>query len=138
MDSNWTHILDEGDSLDAFYYDFMKAFDETPHKRMIHKICKYGVKGNVLGLISSFLSTQLVSVGSAEGKRSNVASGIPQGRVLGPMLFLICINDLPKVVGKNRFCISLRMTLKSSETLQQNMTEFLQRDIDILEKWWDT
>ena len=52
----WSTILDEGGTLDVVYCDFMKAFDKVPHRRLLHKIHQYGIRGNLLGWVESFLS----------------------------------------------------------------------------------
>ena len=96
-----------GGNLDVIYCDFMKAFDKVPHKSLIYKTNKYGISGNVLGWISSFLNdkTQCVNINNETSASALVTSGIPQGSVLGPLLFVIHINNLPQVVNSKSFVI---------------------------------
>ena len=80
----WTEILDQGGTLDTIYYNFMKAFDKVPHRRLIHKIKNYGVTCNILDWIESFLSnrTQCVVLDNEKSNIAPVTSRIPQGNVL--------------------------------------------------------
>ena len=75
----WTDIIDQGGTLDAIYCDFMKAFDKVPHKRLVYKVSKYGIKGNILGWIKAFLGgrTKCVNINGNFSSSSPVTSGIP-------------------------------------------------------------
>ena len=134
----WTEIIDQGGTLDAIYCDFMKAFDKVPHKRLIYKLDKYGIKGNILGWIHSFLNgrTQKVNINGSFSTAAPVSSGIPQGSVLGPILFVIYINDLPDVIDKNSFAYLFADDTKIfREIKSQADIDILQKDIDKLVEW---
>ena len=98
---DWTNGLAFGDIIDVLYTYFSKAFDSVPHVRLLRKLEKYGIQGNILGCMKSFLSgrCQRVGVEGSVSNRTSVTSEIPQDSVLEPVLFVIFMKDMPSMTS---------------------------------------
>ena len=131
--------IDKQGQTDMTILDFSKAFDVVPHKRLLHKLEKYGITGKTHGWIRSFLSDRLqkVVVNGESSKRSPVMSGVPQGTVLGPILFLLYINDLPECVRSQvRLFADDCLLYRKIKSFQDQVD--LQRDLTALQDWAQT
>ena len=127
-----------GNVVDVVYLDFQKAFDTVPHARLIKKLQAYGVSGEILTWITEYLKdrSQMVVVNGEKSSAGNVISGIPQGTVLGPLLFVIYINDILDNIDSEGLLFADDAKIYRKITCRDD-AKILQDDIQKLEAWSD-
>ena len=132
-------ITANGGVVDSIYLDFSKAFDTVPHRRLLGKLEAYGIGGELYNWIKGFLSnrTQEVVVNGSISTASPVISGIPQGTVLGPILFVIYINDLLENISSGGLMFADDTKIYRQITSREDALK-LQSDINKLEDWSNT
>ena len=131
-----TKSVDEGLSVDVIYLDFAKAFDKVPHQRLLAKLKAHGIDGEMCGWIAEWLRgrTQVVTINGASSREVGVMSGVPQGSVLGPILFLVFVNDMDARVKSRllKFADDTKLYLPLKD---DNSWEILQNDLNELCNW---
>ena len=138
-DLMWNCIA--GSQTDLVLLDYSKAFDKVSHQKLLLKLHRYGIRGPTLKWIQAFLSDRTQTV-VLENEKSNivpVTSGVLQGSVLGPILFLIYINDLPDSI-KSKVPLFAEDTAIYLAVSSLQDAQILQQDLDHLNKWeleWD-
>jgi len=135
-----TEGIDQGEDMDVVYLDFQKAFDKVPHKRLLLKVRDMGIGGEVAQWIENWLEgrKQRVVLNGCSSDWVDVTSGVPQGSILGPILFVIYINDLDEGIKNKiwKFADDTKLMGKSTEPKGvEEIREDLQRLCRWAEKW---
>lgn len=133
-----TDNLEKGLSTDVIYLDLAKAFDKVPHKRLLEKLAKHGIAGKVINFVEDWMRNrrQRVCLQGVMSGWQGVRSGVPQGSVLGPLLFVIFINDLDCGI-ENCILKFADDTKIFGKVVNEDDKESLQRDLDNLLEWAD-
>lgn len=128
--------VDEGNSVDVIFLDFQKAFDKVPHKRLLFKVRAMGISGKIYEWIKKWLEgrRQRVVFNGEKSEWVEVSSGVPQGSVLGPLLFLIYIDDIDHDINSKilKFADDTKIfkVIKSVED-----SKILQEDLNKIQAW---
>jgi ribonucleases P/MRP protein subunit RPP40 len=133
-----TTVVDEGEAADVVYLDFAKAFDTVPHERLKKKLKAHGIKGGLFNWIAAWLRgrKQRVVLNGKKSTWQEVLSGVPQGSVLGPLLFLIFINDLDLTVSDLEMLLKFADDTKVARVIRSDADrQGLQRALDRLMDW---
>ena len=131
--------MNQGLQIDMAILDFAKAFDKVPHRRLAEKMSFYGIRSNTLSWASNFFNERLQQV-VIDGESSNlskVTSGVPQGTVLGPTLFLLFINDIATNISSS-FRLFADNCVVYTPIRSKDDHCLLQNDLNTLVNWSTT
>ena len=136
---NWLHDINQNRMIGTIYLDFQKAFDLVNHNILLQKLCIYFPKSPVVKFIESYLNErhQYVYLNGIKSERKTVTSGVPQGSTLGPLFFLLYINDLPLHLSNNTHAdlFADDAALYTSNKTLTNIENNLQDSIIRADKW---
>ena len=137
-----THILNDGLCADVIFFDLSKAFDKVPHQRLLTKVASFGISGDLLSLLKDYLSgrSQFVSVHGKDSSVVPVTSGVPQGSVVGPLLFIIYVDDMDVGVTSalKKFADDTKAYKGFPRDDYLRATGEMQQDINTLQRWEST
>ena len=138
--NDWTLALNNSKGVAIAYIDYAKAFDVVIHNKLLLKLSAYGITGDLIEWIRSFLSgrTQCTRVNESCSEYASIVSGVIQGSVLGPLLFLLYINDVADIFGSN--CVSKLYAddIKLYSVLNNPLDySDLQSNLNSLQQWSD-
>ena len=132
--------IEEGQAVDTIYFDFKKAFDSIPHAELLYKLWTIGITGPLWFWFKSYLTNRqhYVNIDEHSSQSLPVLSGVPQGSIVGPLLFLAYINDLPNNIDYASiylFADDTKFIKSILANLASTSDPLLQSDIDLLVAW---
>ncbi len=135
--NDWTDAIEQGNCTDVCYIDFSHAFDSVSLAKLIHKFLAYGVSGRCINWLTAFLIDRTMCVKSNNVCSRNIMqlSGVPQGSVLGPICFVLFVNDISNCV---KYC---KLKLYADDVKlyfhfgSENWSDLMQRDLDAIAEW---
>ncbi len=138
--NEWTSALDSKQFVDIAYLDYQAAFDSVVHSKLAIVLSQLGIGGKMHRWIVNYLNgrTQRVKINDQYSAPMSVLSSVPQGTCLGPLLFIIYINELPKIVQNSSvylFADDCKLHICYDRT---SKPEFLQRDLNKILQWSDS
>ena len=139
MIEDWKKALDHGLTVGAIMIDLSKAFDTIPHVHLLRKLENYGLSSKAVSLLQSYLSNryQRVKLGNTYSNWSNVKCGVPQGSILGPLLFNIFINDMFYVIEHcNLYNYADDNNLGKSSDNAEDLIKNIELDMTNLLEWF--
>ena len=131
--------INRKNQTDVIFLDFSKAFDKVSHTKLLHKIQYYGINGKTKAWISAFLGSrsQQVVVSGQSSRSADVLSGVPQGTVLGPILFVLYINDINEGLNSQmRLFADDSIVYREIQTSADHLA--LESDLNKLHRWAKT
>ena len=133
--------IDKGETMLGLFLDLRKAFDTLDHDIMIEKLQMLGIRGTILNLFKSYLSNrkQMVIMNKSKSQLKHIRCGVPQGSILGPLLFLLYINDIVHASNILKFILfaddtSIFLSHKNIHTLQSNFNN----EIKLIFQWFNS
>ena len=138
---SWHQILESGSNICAVFFDLKKAFDSVPHRPLLQKLASLNLDFHIYTWISHYLCkrTQCVGVGGVTSDTCSVTSGVPQGSVLGPLLFLIYIDDISRIsISSGSLTLYADDLVLYRPVRGPSDYRLLQEDIDAISLWTST
>ena len=134
---DWVSFFNEKQALDIIYIDYEKAFDKVPHKKLLYKMRKLGFGGKIMSWIESFITKrrQCVRVKDSYSQFESVDSGVAQGTLLGPLLFILYLSDVTKVIENSELILYADDSKIYHKTNTNDDCNKLAQDLRKLENW---